>query len=72
MNDEQRLFAVIRGAFSQRRKTLLNALSSSLMLDKSIVNDILESAGVDPTLRAERLTLEDFGRIADELGDRRL
>ena len=63
--DEKKLFLVIRGAFSQRRKTVLNALSSSLSLDKSAVRDILSIAGVEENARAERLTLEDFARIAD-------
>ena len=65
VKDEATLFRVIRGAFSQRRKTVLNALSSSLSLDKSAVRAILESAGVEENARAERLTLEDFARISD-------
>lgn len=63
--DEKTFFKVIKGAFAQRRKTVLNSLSSSLSLDKTAVRAILESAGVDPTARAERLTLGDFAAIAD-------
>ena len=65
--DENTMFRVIKAAFAQRRKTVLNSLSSSLGLDKSAVSDILISAGVDPSARAERLTLNDFIRIADAL-----
>ena len=65
--DEAALFRVIRAAFAQRRKTVLNSLSSSLGLDKSAVSDILVSVGVDPSARAERLTLDDFIRISDAL-----
>lgn len=65
--DEAALFRLIKAAFAQRRKTVLNSLSSSLPLDKSAVSDILNTAGVDPALRAERLTLDDFIRIADAL-----
>ena len=65
--DEAALFKVIRAAFAQRRKTVLNSLSSSLGLDKSAVSDILVSVGVDPSARAERLTLDDFIRISDAL-----
>ena len=65
--DEQALFRVIKAAFAQRRKTVLNSLSSSLPLDKSAVSDILSTAGVDPAARAERLTLDDFIRIAEAL-----
>lgn len=63
--DEKTFFKVIKGAFAQRRKTVLNSLSSSLALDKQALRDILNVAGVDENARAERLTLEDFAAIAD-------
>lgn len=65
--DEAALFRVIKAAFAQRRKTVLNSLSSSLPLDKPATSAILSEAGVDPAARAERLTLDDFIRIADAL-----
>lgn len=67
--DEKLFFKVVKAAFAQRRKTVLNSISSSLALDKNVVSDILKEAGVDPCIRAERLTLEDFGRIADAFSD---
>ena len=63
--DEALFFRVIRGAFAQRRKTVLNSLSSSLSLDKGKLSDILCKAGVDPSARAERLTLQNFSDISD-------
>ena len=63
--DEALLFRVMRGAFAQRRKTVLNSLSSSLSLDKGELSDILCKAGVDPGARAERLTLQNFSDISD-------
>ena len=48
VKDEALLFAVIRGAFSQRRKTLLNTLSSSLGLEKEAARELLEGAGIPP------------------------
>ena len=68
--DEKTFFKVIKGAFAQRRKTVLNSLSSSLSLDKTAMRAILESAGVDATARAERLTLGDFAAIADAVYER--
>ena len=65
--DEALLFQTIRGAFSQRRKTLLNCLSMSLSLPKSEMGAILSSAQVSPTLRAEDLDLAAFVRIANAL-----
>ncbi len=68
--DEKTFFQVIRGAFAQRRKTVLNSLSSSLSLDKQVVRDILKAAGVDANVRAERLTLEDFAAVCDAVIER--
>ena len=65
--DEKTLFRVIKAAFAQRRKTVLNSLASSLPLDKNEMSDILNVAGVEPSARAERLTLDDFIHIADAL-----
>ena len=60
------VFAVVDAAFAQRRKTLRAALSSyagsAARAERALV-----TAGVDPTLRGERLTVEDFTRIADAL-----
>lgn len=67
--NEKTFFQIIKGAFAQRRKTVLNSLSSALSIDKNAVRDILNAAGVDETARAERLTLEDFANIADALYD---
>ena len=63
--DEKTFFRVIKAAFAQRRKTVLNSLSSSLSLDKSVIRAILSTAGVDENARAERLTLADFAAVSD-------
>ncbi|MBQ7218038.1 MAG: 16S rRNA (adenine(1518)-N(6)/adenine(1519)-N(6))-dimethyltransferase RsmA [Ruminococcus sp.] len=68
--DEKMLFKVIKASFAQRRKTVLNSISSSMSLDKTELSGILMSADVQPTARAEKLTLDDFIRIADALSDR--
>lgn len=63
--DEKLMFRVIKAAFSQRRKTISNSIASGMSLDKSELRDILEEAGVQPTSRAEKLTLRDYARITD-------
>jgi 16S rRNA (adenine1518-N6/adenine1519-N6)-dimethyltransferase len=68
-NNEKTFFKVIKGAFAQRRKTVLNSLSSSLSLDKNAVRAILEAAGVDASARAEKLTLKDFANISDAVDE---
>jgi 16S rRNA (adenine1518-N6/adenine1519-N6)-dimethyltransferase len=67
VRDEAAFFKVVKAAFYQRRKTLLNCLSSGLSLPKDDVRALLEQAGIEPTTRAEQLRLEDFARIGDLL-----
>jgi 16S rRNA (adenine1518-N6/adenine1519-N6)-dimethyltransferase len=61
----QRVFDVVDAAFGQRRKMLRSSLAG-LAAPRS-ANDVLVAAGIDPTLRAERLSVHDFARIADSL-----
>lgn len=67
--DEGKLFAVIRAAFNQRRKTLVNSLSNAagLQLDKERVTGALEQMGLSATVRGEALTLEQFAQLSDLL-----
>lgn len=55
---------VVRAAFSQRRKTLRNALSS-LNVHKTLIAAALEQADIDGGRRAETLTIEEFVHLAD-------
>ena len=62
--DEQlrlKVFALIDGAFAQRRKMLRSALSGILGSEASA---IIERAGIDPTMRGEALILTDYINIA--------
>ncbi|MCM1565079.1 MAG: 16S rRNA (adenine(1518)-N(6)/adenine(1519)-N(6))-dimethyltransferase RsmA [Dehalobacter sp.] len=56
-------FKVVRAAFAQRRKMLLNTLSSGLSLPKEQTAEILKAAGVDPKLRAEDVGILDYQKI---------
>lgn len=70
LENEQFFFKVVKGAFSQRRKTLTNTISSSMGISKSEVATALESIGVSTTTRAENLTMEqfiDFSKALKEL-----
>jgi 16S rRNA (adenine1518-N6/adenine1519-N6)-dimethyltransferase len=67
VRDERMLFAMIRASFGQRRKTILNGLSKNLNISKDIINESLVYAGIPPGIRGEDLTLEEFGRISDEI-----
>lgn len=65
--DEAAFFALIRAAFSQRRKTAANAIASGLGLPKDKVIAAIEAAGFDARIRPEALTLEDFAAVQREL-----
>ena len=64
--DEKMFFRVVKAAFGQRRKTLNNALKS-MGVDKNIIADVLDKAGIEATHRGETLTMEEFGAIANIL-----
>ena len=67
--DESFFFRVIRAAFGERRKTLVNALVTGLALPRPVAEAAVRDAGLDPRIRGERLGLEDFRRLADLLGE---
>ncbi len=70
VKSQETFFAVVRGAFSQRRKTILNTLSAALGLTKEELRPLLEAAGVSPSVRAEELTHPQFAAISDQLSGR--
>jgi len=59
---EKRLFSVVKAAFGQRRKTLVNALHSVFgrLFDKNELTGLVEKCGFDTLVRGEALSLEDF------------
>ena len=65
--DEKMFFSVVKAAFSQRRKVISNSLSSGLKMSKDEINGILERAQVPANARAEKLSLDDFAKIANEV-----
>jgi 16S rRNA (adenine1518-N6/adenine1519-N6)-dimethyltransferase len=67
VGDEAFFRRVVKAAFGQRRKTLGNALSGGLALPVRDVQEALRASGIDPRLRAESLTLEEFAKLTDHL-----
>ncbi|KNF09812.1 ribosomal RNA small subunit methyltransferase A [Gottschalkia purinilytica] len=68
VKDEKTMFEIVRAAFGKRRKTILNALSSSsLRLEKDEINEILNKCNIDPKKRGEVLSIEDFANIANNI-----
>lgn len=69
VQDERKLFSLIRASFNQRRKTLVNGLcnAAELHLSKEQVAGALEEMGLPPAIRGEALTLEQFAELSDLL-----
>lgn len=62
--EEKKLFKIIKNAFTQRRKTLLNALvNTKIFENKTEGQEILKKLGLEENIRAEKLTLEDFANL---------
>lgn len=70
VNDFAFMFKIIRASFNQRRKTLQNGLynSSELRIPKEKTVAALEEMGLTPTIRGEKLSLEEFAKLSDILG----
>jgi len=65
--NQELFYKIVRGSFSQRRKTLVNNLLSSLNVPKVSAIEMLEDLGYNPLIRAESLSVNDFIRISDYL-----
>lgn len=67
VKEEAKFFALVKAAFGQRRKTVLNSVSAGLSMNKGQVAAALERAGIAPNARAEQLTMEQLARFCREL-----
>ena len=64
--NEEKLFKIIKYAFMQRRKTLLNALQNTeFCSDKEHLRKALNELGIDEKVRGEALTLQDFVKLSN-------
>lgn len=68
VQDEKLFFRVVKSAFGQRRKTLLNALAAGSMgFTKEQFKELLSDIGIDENRRGETLSLQEFANIANKL-----
>ena len=66
--DKEKMFKIIKCAFMQKRKTLLNSLTNTKIFDnKQQGIEILNSLEINENIRPEELTLEQFAEISDNL-----
>ena len=71
VKDEKLFFRIVRAAFSQRRKQIINPLSGELGIPKAELAELFDAAGIKQTARAEELTLKDFAALCETIGGRR-
>lgn len=65
VKNEEIFFKVVKAAFLQKRKTLLNSLTNAGIGSKEYLEKILTDLDIDLKIRGEKLSLEEFGKIAD-------
>ena len=73
VKNKKLFFEIVKSAFGQRRKTLLNALSKSpyISIEKEEIAKAIEFAQLPLDIRGERLTLNEFAKIADYIEERK-
>lgn len=68
VKDKKKMFKIIKNAFTQRRKTLLNSLTNTNIFEnKKQGETLLENLGIDINIRPERMTIQNFADIANKL-----
>jgi len=65
IKDKSLYFKIIKGAFAQRRKTLVNSLSSALSLSKDEITAVLEKCGFSKTIRPEQLDMDMWAELVN-------
>lgn len=67
IKDEVKLFRILRACFSGKRKQLHNTLTNNLQLDKELVDSTLTKLKIDPMIRPQALTIEQWLLLSDTL-----
>ena len=65
--DPPRFFRVVKAGFSQKRKQLKNSLAGGLRVSTAQATAWLVTAGIEPTRRAQTLTLAEWGALANQV-----
>lgn len=72
IEDEKLFFRTVRASFAMRRKTLLNGLSAAFgEFTKAELTELLENAGISPSVRGETLGMDGFAAISNAIAKRK-
>lgn len=67
VQNEERFFKLIKVAFLQRRKTLLNSLTNNGISNKEELTQLLSKLNIDEKIRSEKLTIDQFAELSNNL-----
>lgn len=67
VTDQDKFFKIVKASFAQRRKTVVNSISSSLGIPKPAIAEILTAHDIDVNIRAEKISLAQFAILCEEL-----
>ena len=67
LNNEKFFFSFIKACFAQRRKTLLNTVSSSMGISKDVIRTALNNVGLNESVRGEKLTMSELAALSDQI-----
>ena len=66
-SSSQKFFTVVKAGFSSRRKKLRSSISAGMHISKLDAEQAMERSGIDPNLRAQKLSLENWYELAKNL-----
>ena len=69
VSDEKLFFSMVHAAFSQRRKTASNSISSGTGIPKAVIAEAIERCGFPPSVRAESMTAEQLAALCEALNE---
>lgn len=69
VSDEKLFFSMVHAAFSQRRKTASNSISSGTGIPKAVVAEAIERCEFPPSVRAESMTAEQLAALCEALNE---
>ncbi len=67
VKDEKLFFKIVKACFAQRRKILLNTVCNTLGIEKDVLREALNAAGISETVRGEALTMEQLAAFSNSL-----
>lgn len=67
VKDENFFFSFVKACFAQRRKTLLNTVSSSMGISKDVIRTALNNVGLEESVRGEKLTISELALLSDQI-----